>query len=310
MSQHTTTYKINNNKNITDSNITRMFKDLIHPLLLKITQSKITSNIITLNELEINPNHPIIFSINHYRCQDTPIACNVIDRRAYVLAGKQNLTFLDELFFNLNGTIFIDRKDKNDMKASKQAMLEYLSKGESLVYFPEGTWNLDDSLLMLNMKWGIIDIAKEANAQIIPIILHYDDKNNNCYVKYEKPISYDKNNSNNLIEINNLRDTMSTTKWKLIELCSLIENKKINKDLIIKYSEYIFDEHTNQDDLYNLLNLITRNNSDIEQMRSDFSKVVDEYQYFEKEYEQSTIYNPYISSDEVFKPIKKLNLKR
>ena len=310
MAQNTTSYKINQNMNITDPNYIRKIKDMLNPILLKITKSKITYNIIPVNEPVIDENRPIIFSVNHYRCQDTPIACNVINKRAYVLAGKQTLPFLDELFFNINGTIFIDRKDKDDMKAAKKAMVSYLNKGESLLYFPEGTWNLDDSLLMLNLKWGIIDVAKETDAQIIPIVIHYDEKKNNCYVRYEKPIICKQSNENNLTQINNLRDTMATAKWKLIELCSLIDNKNVDENLIKTYANYIFNETLDLDDLYKMFNIITRKTFDVEKNRKQFNSVIDEYTYYDKEYEQSTVYNPYVSREEVFEPIKKLNLKR
>lgn len=48
--------------------------------------------------------------------------------------------------------------------------------------FPEGTWNLTENLLMLPMKWGIIDIAKETGAQIIPTALEYDREQKKCFV--------------------------------------------------------------------------------------------------------------------------------
>ena len=42
--------------------------------------------------------------------------------------------------------------------------------GVNMIMFPEGTWNMTDQQLIMNMKWGIIDIAKEANSQIVPIV--------------------------------------------------------------------------------------------------------------------------------------------
>lgn len=54
--------------------------------------------------------------------------------------------------------IFVDRKDKEDLAASKLAMTAYLRKGRSIIMFPEGTWNLTENQLMLPMKWGVVDI--------------------------------------------------------------------------------------------------------------------------------------------------------
>lgn len=308
MAQYTTSDKINKNRNIVDSKITMIAKEILHPLLIKLSSSKISYNILPVNELEVVSGHPIIFAFNHYRCQDTPIACNLIDRRAYILAGKQKLTAIDEMFFNLNGVIFVDRKDKIDMQESKKPMCDYLKNGNSLIYFPEGTWNTDASLLMLPMKWGIIDVARESNAQIIPIILHYDEEKNNCYVRYEKPIIC--NNNDKLSEINKLRDIMATAKWKFIELTSLFQTDLVNDEMIINYSKYLFSDDVDVEKLYSLLNLNIRKDINIEEMKNNFLNVLKEYPELDFEYEQSTIYKPYVSKEEVFEPIKRLNLKR
>lgn len=50
----------------------------------------------------------------------------ITPRRSYILLGKQRLGFSDWLYFILNGVLFVDSKDKDDMAASKQAMTAYL----------------------------------------------------------------------------------------------------------------------------------------------------------------------------------------
>ena len=59
---------------------------------------------------------------------------------------------------------------------AKAKILFYLRHGQSILWFPEGTWNLTDNLLMLPMRWGIIETADKAQAQIVPMAIQYDRK--------------------------------------------------------------------------------------------------------------------------------------
>ena len=188
MSQITTLEKQNKNKPITDSKIKIKIKEFIHPIMLMLSKTKIKYKINKVNKYNSISGKPIIFAINHTNCNDIPIACNAIKEHGYLLIGKQGLEKMDEIFFNLNGVIYVDRKNKDDTTLSKDAMCSYLKKNKNLIVFPEGTWNLTDNLLMLNMKWGIVDIAREADAQIIPVVLDYDDKNMVCSAKFGEPI--------------------------------------------------------------------------------------------------------------------------
>ena len=140
----------------------------------------------------------------------------ITPKRSYILLGKQRLDFSDWIYFMLNGVIFVDRKDKEDMAASKRAMSAYLNKGRSIVMFPEGTWNLTENLLMLPMKWGIIDIAKETGAQIVPTLLEYDREQKKCFVRFGSPMTFSPEDSK-ADAIVTLRDTMATMRWEFWE---------------------------------------------------------------------------------------------
>ena len=139
----------------------------------------------------------------------------VTRRHSYALLGTQNLAFIDQVFFALNGTIWVDRRDKADMAATKNGILAYLQKGQSVLWFPEGTWNLTASQLMMPMKWGIIDIAKSCDAQIIPAALDYDWEKMVCSVKFGKPM-HGTDFDNKAEAIRDLRDTMATMRWEFM----------------------------------------------------------------------------------------------
>ena len=108
MKQCTSLDKIN--KSLIDSDFIIGIRNIINPLLLMLSKTNIKYKIVKDNSYEISKSKPTIYVVNHYSAQDTPIICNSIKRRAYILAGKQNLRKIDEIFFNLYGTIFVEKK--------------------------------------------------------------------------------------------------------------------------------------------------------------------------------------------------------
>ena len=216
MKQITSKEKLQQNKSLTDNRLSVALKDLIHPVLNILTKIVVPCNTIIKKPCNIIDDKPVIYVINHSSFKDTPIICREIYKRGYILAGKQNLGFSDWLFFILNGVIWVDRKDKEDMSASKKAMVEYLKINQHIIMFPESTWNLTDNLMMLPMKWGVVDIAREADAQIIPVVLEYENNNKKCFIDFGEPIIFD-SNSRKSAAISMLRDTMSTMRWEFWE---------------------------------------------------------------------------------------------
>ena len=275
MSQKTCKERKNNNKSITDGRININFKKILHPIMLGLASTKIKYKIVKENKFIAINDKPIIFAVNHSNSHDIPIACKAIKNHGYLLIGKQPLEFLDELFFKLNGVVFVDRKDKEDTKLSKDAMVSYLKNGVNMIMFPEGTWNMTDQQLIMNMKWGIIDIAKESNAQIIPVILDYDKNKKKCHVKFGDSMLVDeKTNKKDAIE--ELRDRMASLRW------SFIDESILHK----------------------------REDLDIDALRKGIHDEIYEYPKLDYEYEKSVVYNPVPPAEEVFAPIKKLGIRK
>lgn len=258
MNQESTLQKQNKGKPITDSKFAIWLRNKLYPLLIALTGTKVRCKVEVVTPCAPLTGKPIIFAANHSAFQDTPIMLRVTGRRSYIFSGKQNLAFIDWVFFVLNGTIWVDRKSKEDMAASKDAVLEYLAKRQSILWFPEGTWNLTPSQLMMPLKWGIIDIARQAGAQIIPAALDYDWEANLCRVKFGDPMA-DSALENKAEAIRTLRDTMATLRWEL--MC--------------------------------MQNVLHRGDITPEQLQEEMYQVIDAYPPLNWEYERSCIYNPY-----------------
>lgn len=268
MAQVTSLEKVLKKRKLAPSKFSDILKKIIHPMLLGLSKSKIGYEIVNCseNKIDFNTGRPILFAVNHGTSFDIPIALNIIKAHTYLLAGKQPLEKMDETFFNLNGTIYVDRKNKEDMGLSKEAMIEYLNSGQNILFFPEGTWNMTDSNPMLEMKWGIIDVAQRANALIVPIALDYDYDNRICRYNIGKSIDVNNISLSNGIEI--VRNELATLKWKLFEL----------KERLV------------------------RENVDLESERSKIFHSVEEYPKLDYDYEQSVVYHSVPTPDDVFRP--------
>lgn len=258
MKQETTLQKLNKGKTLTDSGFAVKARDLLYPLLMFLTGTKVRCKVEAVNTYTELPGKPIIFAANHSAFQDTPIMLRVTKRRSYALLGTQNLALIDRVFFALNGTIWVDRRDKADMAATKDGIVAYLRKGQSVLWFPEGTWNLTANQLMMPMKWGIIEVARSAGAQIIPAALDYDREANTCRIKFGAPMAGDAL-ENKAVAIRDLRDTMATLRWDLMGSQPVLHRADITP----------------------------------EQLQKEMYRVIDEYQQLNWEYESSCIYHPH-----------------
>ena len=275
MIQITTKDKLNKNKPITDSTAVVFFKDVIRPVLSLIASFRVPYKVIIEEPCHLLQDKPVIYAVNHFCFADTPIMGRITPKRSYILLGKQRLGFSDWLYFILNGVIFVDRKDKEDMAASKQAMSAYLNKGRSIVMFPEGTWNLTENQLMLPMKWGIIDIAKETGAQIIPTVLEYDREKKKCFVRFGVPMVFTPEDSK-AEAIIALRDTLATMRWEFLELNGTFSRANLDMDS--------------------------------EQKKLFYS--VEEYPPIDWEYESSCIYHFYTATEDVFDHVNQLSPRK
>jgi 1-acyl-sn-glycerol-3-phosphate acyltransferase len=155
-----------------------------------------------------------VYAVNHSTKYDFPIIAEAIGTHAFVLSGKQSMNLIDRIGVNLNGAIWVDRKDKQERANVKRRIEQLLKKGNKIIMFPEGTWNLTPSKPMLPLYWGCIDIAKEAHCPIVPLVLEY--KGDDVYVKFGIPLIVGVDDDK-LKKINELTDMMATLKWEIWE---------------------------------------------------------------------------------------------
>lgn len=190
--------------------------------------------LIPLGKSEVVINEPTIFAVNHSNCHDTATVCEIVKKHLFVLAGKENLKISDRVLFILNGVVFVERNKKSSKASSKEKVVSKIKKGNNLLIFPEGTWNLTDSSPMLPLNWGIVDIAKETKAPIVPINLEYTKTE--CYFTIGDKIYFDEKISKK-DAINQLTDVMATQRFLTWEYFSKNGIRIFNNKT--EYNEYL-----------------------------------------------------------------------
>lgn len=175
---------------------------------------------------EIKYSGPVIYAVNHTNVSDTPVVFHTLNRQAYILAGTKSQKLIDSIGFNLNGVIWVDRHSSKSKQKSTDKIYSILKSGGSVMWFPEGTWNLTENLLMLPMRYGIVKMAAKAKVPIIPISIYYD--NDIIYSKVGEPLTVTEN-EDTITAIEHLRDAMATMKYEQMEVCGVYKREDVDK---------------------------------------------------------------------------------
>lgn len=200
---------------------------MLRKVFKKILQNQRIHKFVVLNTPPEQISPKCIYVVNHSCKWDGQYCMELLPGKFYILTGKQRLKIVDRIGIWLNGVIWVDRKRETSRHASKTKMLDKLSRGKSLLIFPEGTWNLEASTPVLPLYWGVIEVAQRSATPIIPLCLEYiEDK---CVVKFGEPLHISEN-SDKAIEIGRLRDVMATLKWDIWEMFTEDKRENITDD--------------------------------------------------------------------------------
>ena len=215
--------------------------------LLKIKRIISGGKINIINNCYYNKNEkPVIFAITHVGKYDIERVYEALNEHSILLFGTPedvHGTFdgfmLEKILVN-----YLDINDKEDRKVVKRQMIKDLKNGANIMWFPEGTWNISPNLLVLPIRYGIIEVALEANVPIVPIALEYDLDNKIYYINIGENF-YANKYLNKIDAITELRDTLATLKWEIFEGLSLINRKDIDSSYWNNYTNNLASEWHN-----------------------------------------------------------------
>ena len=211
----------------------------IHPLLLSVIRLRNRINgychIVLCDDRE-KTDRPKIYAVTHICKADIEVVSEALKEHYYLLSGDfENLhDTVDGLFLAINGVIYFNEQDKVDRHEVKRRMVDVLYKGGNIMYFPEGTWNLSPNLPVLPCYRGIIDVALESNALIVPVgIEQYGKK---FITKIGRNFDVSEFGETRKAEaLSKLRDQMAELKWEIWESVPIVTRKSIPSDYYKKF---------------------------------------------------------------------------
>lgn len=241
-------YKLRNkNESRFYSKLTLEQRKKIHKYILSIYKLKNKLGGFThevIKDERKKTDRPIIFAVTHVGKFDIEVTSEAIKDHYYLLSGDYEHIqgIIDEPFIGLNGIFYFNEFIDSDRKAVTQKMISHLKENGNLMYFIEGTWNLTPNLPMLPCYWGIVDIAKQGNAIIIPVAAEQYGKHFKIKIgKNFDMLNYGEGVSEKTRAITDLRDTLATLKWEIWETEHTIR-EDIAPDEWEKYIEERFKE--------------------------------------------------------------------
>ncbi|MBT8765463.1 AMP-binding protein [Pseudomonas sp. DB1] len=113
---------------------------------------------------------PSVLAANHSSYLDGVILCAALPPRfAFVAKRELASQWLAGLFLRKLGARFVERFDLQRSVADSEALAEALRTGQSLVFFPEGTFSREQGLRAFHM--GAFVLAANAGVPLVPVAI-------------------------------------------------------------------------------------------------------------------------------------------
>lgn len=175
------------------------FKPVFYPLLSVMNPLKLEIE----KDEYTKTNKPVIYVASHGFKDDALNTLLTVKDNAYLVGGNIDLFFntLDGTCLWINGVILVDRFNKESKNAAKKKMERTLELGNSVLIFPEGTWDLSENRLSEDLYYGFYEVAEKTGALVVPVVTQFvDDK---CYAVKGEAFDITKIDTNTSKEILN-----------------------------------------------------------------------------------------------------------
>ena len=200
---------------------------ILHPLMRKVAKSLVKFPVTAFDVHPFPSNEPFIICTNHSNVHDFPLQVSTFKPHFYALADDTPKGSVTGYAIEASGAIWINRNDKESRKAGYSKMLELLEKGENILIFPEGTWNIHECLPMLPITWSTTELSRKTGYPIIPVTIEYPDFNS-AYYSVGEPF-YVQKEEGKAEAATRLRDVMATMRWKYWETKGVVSRKTITQ---------------------------------------------------------------------------------
>lgn len=210
-----------------------------------------------IQDLHSETDKPIIFAVTHVGKFDIEVVSEAIRSHYYLLSGDYEHIqgIIDAPFLGLNGVIYFNENVKEDRRSATERMIRLLQEGGNLMYFPEGTWNLTPNLPVLPCYWGIVDIAKQGGAVVVPVAAEQYGRHFKINIGENFDMSkYGAGVEEKARAIKDLRDVLAALKYEIWETVS-VKREELAADEWDNYVEERFSEwpYFNQQYIWGLI---------------------------------------------------------
>ena len=124
--------------------------------------------------VKIYKNTGAIYAHTHSGILDTFIWEKTIPNTKCVVLHASGLKKMFLMAQYTVGLVLTDKTDKQNQRNAKYDMMKLINDGYSIIYFPEGAWNLTPSKLHLPIWRGFLDIAQKTSCPVIPVVGEYE----------------------------------------------------------------------------------------------------------------------------------------
>ena len=132
-----------------------------------------------------NPkNEPTLFVSNHLSYLDIPVLGSIVKGR---FIAKEEISKWPVIGYlsKVGNTIFINR-NLRFLKTNKSIIFDYISRGDNIILFPEGTTS--DGIRVLRFKSSLLTSLEQKNILIQPIVIKYQSINGMPLNRWLKPV--------------------------------------------------------------------------------------------------------------------------
>ena len=159
--------------------ISQKIVQTFHKLVLWL----VNINVEVIGERNLN-NLPTLYVSNHLSYLDIPVLGSIINGRFIAKNDISNWPIIGFLS-RVGNTIFINR-NLRFLKNNKSIIYDYISKGNNVILFPEGTTS--DGIRVLSFKSSLLTSLEKKNILIQPIVIKYKSINGMPLNRWLKPI--------------------------------------------------------------------------------------------------------------------------
>lgn len=188
--------------------------EALNPLLLLVLKTIRKYKINIINKEKLSHKRGTLYISNHISFQDVQIVREVIGTPATMLVSNDSpgMTKQQKNLLKLIGGYLFDRRIPEERHAAKEFITSELAQGRSGVIFAEAIHNRTDSIPVLPMHWGFVDIAKDAKTIITPLALDLRDGDYsiNCGDSFTV---HPKDHPKEVYE--QVRDSIATLRWEI-----------------------------------------------------------------------------------------------